>query len=153
MSSLPIREARIYSRALAPEEIAAAGQPPADGLVLHLDLRQVSDEQVPLGRAEQYFAYGGDFGDRPNDGNFCCNGVVQPDRTPHPHAWEVNKVYQHIKVHAVDLAAGKVRVQNKYFFTNLNEFEAKWVLAPRRPRSAVGFARPPGRAAARRAKG
>ena len=83
---------------------------------------------VPKGRGEKYFAYGGDFGDRPNDGNFCCNGVVHPDRTPHPHAWEVKKVYQNVKVHAVDLAAGKVRVQNKYFFTNLNEFEAKWLL-------------------------
>lgn len=83
---------------------------------------------VPKGQGDKYFAYGGDFGDRPNDGNFCCNGVVHPDRTPHPHAWEVKKVYQNIKVHAVDLAAGKVRVQNKYFFTNLNEFEAEWLL-------------------------
>jgi len=83
---------------------------------------------VPKGRGEKYFAYGGDFGDRPNDGNFCCNGVVHPDRTPHPHAWEVKKVYQNVKVRAVDLATGKVRVQNKYFFTNLNEFEAKWLL-------------------------
>jgi len=83
---------------------------------------------VPQGRGDKYFAYGGDFGDRPNDGNFCCNGVVHPDRTPHPHAWEVKKVYQNLKVHAVDLAAGKLRVQNKYFFTNLNEFEAEWLL-------------------------
>jgi beta-galactosidase len=128
VSILPIREARIYNRALSPEEIAAAEPPSQDGLVLDLDLRRVSDEQVSLGRGDQYFAYGGDFGDRPNDGNFCCNGVVHPDRTLHPHAWEVKKVYQHVKVHADDLAAGKVRVQNKYFFTNLNEFEAKWVL-------------------------
>ena len=128
VSVLPIREARIYNRALSPEEIADAEHRSKDGLVLDLDLRRVSDEQVSLGRGDKYFAYGGDFGDRPNDGNFCCNGVVHPDRTPHPHAWEVKKVYQHIKVHADDLAAGKVRVQNKYFFTNLNEFEAKWVL-------------------------
>ncbi len=128
VSVLPIQTARIYSRALSAEEIAAAGPPAKDGLVLDLDLRRVSDEQVPLGRGDKYFAYGGDFGDRPNDGNFCCNGVVHPDRTLHPHAWEVKKVYQHIKVHADDLAAGKIRVQNKYFFTNLNEFEARWVL-------------------------
>ena len=148
VSILPIREARIYNRALSPEEIADAEQRSKNGLVLDLDLRRVSDEQVSLGRGDKYFAYGGDFGDRPNDGNFCCNGVVHPDRTPHPHAWEVKKVYQHIKVHADDLAAGKVRVQNKYFFTNLNEFEAKWVLRRDGREVPVGFARPLGRAAA-----
>ena len=83
---------------------------------------------VPNGRGRKYLAYGGDFGDRPNDGNFCCNGVVHPDRTPHPHAWEVKKVYQDVKVQALDLDAGKVRVQNKSFFTDLNELEAEWLL-------------------------
>ncbi|NOX55816.1 MAG: DUF4981 domain-containing protein [Planctomycetes bacterium] len=75
-----------------------------------------------------YFAYGGDFGDEPNDGNFCINGLVHPDRRPNPHAWEVKKVYQNIRVSLVDLADGKVRVENKYFFTNLNEFDATWVV-------------------------
>jgi beta-galactosidase len=92
------------------------------------DVPEPRDGFVPWRRQEKYFAYGGDFGDQPNDGNFCCNGVIHPDRTLNPHAWEVKKVYQHVKVHAEDLAAGKVRVQNKYFFTNLNEFEARWVL-------------------------
>ena len=108
---------------------------------------------MPKGRGEKYFAYGGDFGDRPNDGNFCCNGVVHPDRTPHPHAWEVKKVYQNIKVHAVDLAAGKVRVQNKYFFTNLNEFEAKWVLQRDGREVQSGSLGPSGRAAASQPRG
>ncbi len=40
--------------------------------------------------------YGGDFGDKPNDGNFCCNGLIAPDRTPNPHYYEVKKVYQPI---------------------------------------------------------
>ncbi len=128
VSVLPIREARIYSRPLSAQEVADPDSRSTDGLVLDLDLRRVTDQAVSLGRGDKFFAYGGDFGDRPNDGNFCCNGVVHPDRTPHPHAWEVKKVYQNVKVHAVDLAAGKVRVQNKFFFTNLNEFEAKWLL-------------------------
>jgi len=38
--------------------------------------------------------YGGDFGDKPNDGNFNCNGIVAPDRTPNPHFYEVKYVYQ-----------------------------------------------------------
>ena len=40
------------------------------------------------------FLYGGDFGDRPNDANFCINGLVDPDRKPHPHYYEVQYVYQ-----------------------------------------------------------
>jgi len=128
VSALPIREARIYNRPLSTQEIAQPENRGNEGLILDLDLRRVTNQTVSLGRGDKYFAYGGDFGDRPNDGNFCCNGVVHPDRTPHPHAWEVKKVYQNIKVHAADLAAGKVRVQNKYFFTNLNEFEAEWLL-------------------------
>jgi len=49
----------------------------------------------PDGRG-YYWAYGGDFGDKPNDGNFCCNGVIAPDRTPNPHYYEVKYVYQPI---------------------------------------------------------
>jgi len=128
VSTLPIRGARIYDRALSPAAVADPDSRTADGIVLDMDLRRVSDELVPLGRGKTFFAYGGDFGDRPNDGNFCINGLIQPDRRPNPHLWEVKKAYQHIKVHEEELAAGKVRVENKYYFTNLNEFEATWVL-------------------------
>ncbi|MDD4269680.1 MAG: glycoside hydrolase family 2 TIM barrel-domain containing protein [Thermoguttaceae bacterium] len=84
-------------------------------------------EGSPTG-AKRYFAYGGDFGDVPNDTNFCCNGLVQPDRAPNPHLYEVGKVYQSIKVAAVDLAAGRLRVTNKYDFLNLDRFNASWIL-------------------------
>ena len=47
--------------------------------------------------ADEYWAYGGDFGDKPNDGNFCCNGLVAPDRTPNPHLYQVKVGYQPIK--------------------------------------------------------
>lgn len=46
---------------------------------------------------DEFWAYGGDFGDRPNDGNFCCNGLLAPDRTPNPHYFEVKYVYQPIR--------------------------------------------------------
>jgi len=45
---------------------------------------------------DEFWAYGGDYGDRPNDGNFCCNGLVAPDRTPNPHYYEVQRIYQPI---------------------------------------------------------
>ncbi|MDZ7339041.1 MAG: DUF4981 domain-containing protein [candidate division KSB1 bacterium] len=75
-----------------------------------------------------FWAYGGDFGDQPNDGNFCCNGLVLPDRRITPKLWEVKKVYQNIAVEAVDLARGSIRVRNKFFFTDLAEFQPSWEL-------------------------
>jgi beta-galactosidase len=77
---------------------------------------------------EKYWAYGGDFGEEgiPSDGNFCINGLVWPDRTPHPELAEVNRVYQYIGFEAVDADAGQIRISNKYAFTNLSEFSFEW---------------------------
>ncbi len=79
---------------------------------------------------EEYWAYGGDFGpvNTPSDNNFCINGLVNPDRTPHPGLWEVKKVYQYIKFEPSDLASGKIRIQNHYHFTNLNRFDVNWTI-------------------------
>jgi len=67
-----------------------------------------------------FWAYGGDFGDKPNDGNFCCNGLVQPDRKSNPSLYEVKKVYQRFHVLPVDILAGKFRILNEYDFLNLD---------------------------------
>jgi beta-galactosidase len=77
---------------------------------------------------EEYWAYGGDFGplEVPSDGNFCCNGLVDPDRTPHPSLYEVKKVYQYAGFKAVDLKKGIIEIANKYNFRNLNEFDLFW---------------------------
>ncbi|MCP4713114.1 MAG: DUF4981 domain-containing protein [Planctomycetes bacterium] len=75
-----------------------------------------------------FWAYGGDFDDTPTDENFCCNGLVQADRKPNPSLHEVKKVYQYIKVHPVNPNEGKFRIQNKYDFTNLNQFDIEWEL-------------------------
>ena len=75
---------------------------------------------------EEWFAYGGDFGDEPNDGNFCINGLIWPHRVPHPSLWEYKKVLEPVKVEAVDLKAGKVRVINRYSFTALSGLEGTW---------------------------
>jgi beta-galactosidase len=83
--------------------------------------------KTPEGK--QYWAYGGDFGDRPNDDNFCTNGLVFPDRTPHPSLLEVKKVYQYVKVEPVDLATGRVRVRNKYLFQSLAGLSGTWEIA------------------------
>jgi beta-galactosidase len=75
-----------------------------------------------------FIAYGGGFGEVPNDRYFIHKGVVFSDRTPKPHYAEVKRVYQWIGFEAEDLAQGLVRVHNKYAFTNLNQFEGKWTL-------------------------
>jgi beta-galactosidase len=70
-----------------------------------------------------FWAYGGDFGPEgtPSDDNFCCNGLVSGDRTPHPGLAEMKRVYQNIQVKAVDLAKGQVEIKNGYFFINLKD--------------------------------
>ncbi|MCL3782020.1 DUF4981 domain-containing protein [Prolixibacteraceae bacterium JC049] len=77
-----------------------------------------------------YYTYGGDYGtNMPSDNSFCMNGLVNPDRVPNPQLYETKKVYQHIRVEAIDLANGKFNVKNNYFFTNLNEFDVNWTIA------------------------
>ncbi len=77
---------------------------------------------------EKYWAYGGDFGPKgvPSDGNFCINGLVNPDRTVKPGLLEVKKVYQYIGFKAIDLKAGKIAITNKYAFLNLDMFDFEW---------------------------
>jgi len=77
----------------------------------------------------EFWAYGGDYGDEPHDANFCCNGLVQPDRKPNPSLYEVKKVYQYIQVEPVDLASGRMRIHNKYDFVSLDFVDISWELA------------------------
>ena len=68
----------------------------------------------------EYWAYGGDFGDFPNDGAFCTNGLLAADRTPHPHYYEAKKVQQNIRFTLKDNTT--VTLENLYDFTELDEF-------------------------------
>ena len=78
----------------------------------------------------EFFAYGGDFGPPgvPGDGNFCINGLVSPDRKPHPALQEVKKVYQYVKIELADTAAGTIRFTNNYDFTDLSFLDFNAVL-------------------------
>lgn len=51
---------------------------------------------------KEYYAYGGDFGDEPNDGNFCIDGLLFPDRTPSPGMIELKKVYEPVMIELLD---------------------------------------------------
>ena len=77
------------------------------------------------GRHERYLAYGGDFDDFPNDGPFCCNGVVDPLRNVSPKLVEVGHVYQDLVVSRKD---GGFAIENRYCFTDASQFDGRWTL-------------------------
>jgi beta-galactosidase len=75
-----------------------------------------------------YWAYGGDYNEGRNDGNFLANGLVQPDRSLNPHAFEAKKVMQPVAFAAVDSAAGTFRIENRHDFLDLSGLEFDWIL-------------------------
>jgi beta-galactosidase len=76
----------------------------------------------------EYWAYGGDFGDEPNDANFCADGMVFPDRTPHPAMFEFKKLAQPLKVSAIDATQGRFEIFNKNYFIDLSYLKIVWEL-------------------------
>ncbi|MCX7795337.1 MAG: beta-galactosidase subunit alpha [bacterium] len=81
-------------------------------------------KKTPDGK--EYFAYGGDFGDEPNDGNFVIDGLVFPDHTPSPGLIEYKKIIEPVKVEEVDLKKGEVRITNLYDFISLDHLNMSW---------------------------
>jgi beta-galactosidase len=78
-----------------------------------------------------FWAYGGDFGPAgtPSDDNFCCNGLVTPDRQPHPGLFFVKHVYQYVHCRLVDPKARQVEIKNHFDFLNLKEIAScRWKL-------------------------
>ncbi len=74
------------------------------------------------------YTYGGDFGDVPNDGNFCVDGLVYPDRRPHTGLLELKQIIAPVKGYAKDLANGIITVKNTRFFTDLSDISLSWSL-------------------------
>lgn len=77
---------------------------------------------------EYFWAFGGDFGDTPNDGNFCMNGVMMSDLTSTPKTVEVKKAYQNIAFKFLDQEKGQIEITNKYQVTNLSAYTFDWQL-------------------------
>lgn len=77
---------------------------------------------------ESTFYYGSDFGDEPNDGNFCINGLVNPDRQPHPGLLELKYWLQPVEVCDVDIEKGQFSLKNRYDFLDLDHLHGKfWI--------------------------
>lgn len=82
---------------------------------------QQTDEQGHV-----YYAYGGDFGDEPTNGNFCIDGLIYPDQTPSPALLEYKKVIEPVKTSAVDLKQGLIEIENTYQFIDLSHLQLEW---------------------------
>jgi beta-galactosidase len=81
-----------------------------------------------LGGGAQRLAYGGDFGDEPNDGAFCLNGLVAADRTPYPSLIEAKAVFRPAR--AAFAEGGVIRITNEHDFTDLGDVgELLWSVA------------------------
>lgn len=75
---------------------------------------------------KEYFAYGGDYGDYPNNSNFCCDGLVNPDRIPTPGLLEYKKIIEPLKIFEEDARSGKIRVKNLHDFLSLDVFNLNY---------------------------
>ncbi len=96
-----------------------------------------------VGEPDNRYYYGGDFGDKPNDRDFVCNGLTTPDRRVTAKLLEVKKIYQYIEMSPVALLNGRIGILNKYDFTNLSAFEIKWeVVEDGRPVNSGTMAAP-----------
>ena len=79
--------------------------------------------------ADKGWAYGGDYGvDAPSDANFLCNGLVNPDRNPHPGYYEVKHVYQDIAITGVAPEEGRFAIRNRFYFKDLSDYAIRWRL-------------------------
>lgn len=76
-------------------------------------------------RGERFLAYGGDWDEEPNSGNYCCNGLIAPDRNPSPKLEEVKAVHRQL---VVTMTNGTLRLENRYAFTAAEEFDCRWEL-------------------------
>jgi len=74
-------------------------------------------------------AYGGDFGELRHDSNFCCDGMVFPDRTPKPAMLEFKAIAAPFLITAVSAAAGTFKIKNKNFFVDSKGYEISWNIA------------------------
>ncbi len=77
-------------------------------------------------KGQAYWAYGGDFGDHPNDANFCINGLVWPDRTPHPAMFEFKKLAQPVSARMLNAKQGRIEIFNKDYFSDLGWLRMEW---------------------------
>ena len=124
-----IDNARIYNKALSLEELNNTGRKSDNNTLLWLDFNGTTEKTYAQ---DSYYSFGGDWQNipegNPNNKNFCANGLVSADRTVQPELEQVKYIYQNVGIEDAGILEGKVKISNKYLFTNLNKFEASWEL-------------------------
>ncbi|MFI2506921.1 glycoside hydrolase family 2 TIM barrel-domain containing protein [Streptomyces sp. NPDC018972] len=125
-----VRRARVHARALTAAELASDDRGPGDdGVRFWFDAATVRTERKrPEDRT--FLAYGGDWGDNPNDGAFVADGIVTADRGHTGKAAEIKRVHQAVNATRTsdDGDPGAVTLTNEYLFTDLREFDGRWEL-------------------------
>lgn len=98
------------------------------------------DHAAPLTNApdNDKWGYGGSFGDKPNAGNFCMDGLVYPDRRPHTGLWEMRQVYLPLRIEALDPARGKFVIRNLKNFTPLSDILVRYTVEVNGSATAAG---------------
>lgn len=86
-------------------------------------IRTMTDDGI------EYYAYGGDFGEKPHDGNFIADGLVFPDKSPSPGLIEYKKVIAPLRISAKDLKKGIFSVKNYYDFLTLSHLNIVWSIS------------------------
>ncbi|MFD5661784.1 glycoside hydrolase family 2 TIM barrel-domain containing protein [Streptomyces hirsutus] len=128
-----IRRARVYARALGAPELASEDRRPGDeGVRFWFDAADAEHAELRP-RGKDFFAYGGDWGDNPNDGAFSGDGIVTADRRHTGKAAEVKRIHQAVHVTPASGSSGvptsgRVTLTNEYLFTNLRELKGSWSL-------------------------
>lgn len=118
-----ISMARIYNKSLSPQDVRKAMDekaPPKPVIALQFDKFEE--------RSVEWFAAGGDYGEMPTDGIFCCNGLVAADRRIHPALNEYKKILEPLRVRLADAAQGQVKIENRYKFQTLEHLDIHWAL-------------------------
>ncbi len=98
------------------------------GLLISESEREFALSEAMRPGGEYFFAYGGDFGDKPNDFNFLINGIVPPDLTNNAKLEEVKMCYKQIEFYAKDLDKGEIEIYNKHLFTSTDSYAFRWRL-------------------------
>ncbi|GAA0084811.1 hypothetical protein UT300007_12500 [Clostridium sp. CTA-7] len=126
-----IDSVQVLNKALTEKEISENYKAPKENIVYSMSFadNEVRKESTNYPEGEYFFGYGGDWGEKVTDNDFCGNGLMNADRTPSAELYEVKKVHQEVSFYDDGEAKnGKVRIVNEFLNSNLNEYDVNWNL-------------------------
>ncbi len=94
-----------------------------------VNLTQYGPKRDITGASQPFFSYGGYFGEKPNDINFCVDGLVNPDRVPSSGLLELKQIICPVQIAEKDAKFGRFTLTNRYDFTDLSQVEVRWTVS------------------------